>query len=435
LKLAHPEKFLKLETFCKRPYFSATDAYEMGQSKESRRQDITESILSEVTSVEPSRLLTLLGQSMRFQQSQGILPPGKTFDLFRNTKKTFKHDVEDRVTKFEHTTITAISFPTSCPYLLFSPSGENFILGNNYSLRNNSCSSSSGDSVGKGEIEVWDTDICQLRKDLSYQEKGEYLHQDSPVLCSTFSKDGDYIAVGSFNGNIKIFRISTGVCMKTLPSAHRQGITSLQFARDGTQLLSASYDQTARIHGLKSGKSLREFRGHTSFVNSAVYLKDQVNNIMTASSDGTVKIWDSKTTECLVTLRPGLQAGMSSFTETPIHTLLHVPTAADQWIACTKSTSAMLINTLGQTVRTFHSGKVKGGDFVSATISPHGKWLYCAGEDKQVYIFDVKTGELEDVIPIAIEGAHEIVQILHHPNRNLVGVVTNAGKIQILVPS
>jgi hypothetical protein len=61
--------------------------------------------------------------------------------------------------------------------------------------------------------------------------------------------------------------------------------------------------------------------------------------------------------------------------------------------------------------------------------------LYCAGEDKQVYIFDVKTGELEDVIPIAIEGAHEIVQILHHPNRNLVGVVTNAGKIQILVPS
>jgi hypothetical protein len=46
---------------------------------------------------------------------------------------------------------------------------------------------------------------------------------------------------------------------------------ALEFARDGTQLLSGSMDQTVRIHGLKSGKTLKEFRGHKSFVNSAVY--------------------------------------------------------------------------------------------------------------------------------------------------------------------
>ena len=44
------------------------------------------------------------------------------------------------------------------------------------------------------------------------------------------------------------------------------------------------------VHGLKSSKTLRELRGHTSFVNSAIFglEKDQV---ISASSDGTVKVW------------------------------------------------------------------------------------------------------------------------------------------------
>lgn len=44
-----------------------------------------------------------------------------------------------------------------------------------------------------------------------------------------------------------------------------------------------------RIHGLKSGKTLKEFRGHASFVNMAVFLPD-THNVISASSDGTVKV-------------------------------------------------------------------------------------------------------------------------------------------------
>ena len=39
-------------------------------------------------------------------------------------------------------------------------------------------------------------------------------------------------------------------------------------------MLSASFDGLARVHGLKSGRLLKEFRGHTSYVNAAIYSAD-----------------------------------------------------------------------------------------------------------------------------------------------------------------
>lgn len=71
-----------------------------------------------------------------------------------------------------------------------------------------------------------------------------------------------------------MFKIKTGQLLRKFDSAHSQGITSLSFSRDGTHVLSASYDGLARVHGLKSGKLLKEFRGHTSYVNCAIYSPD-----------------------------------------------------------------------------------------------------------------------------------------------------------------
>lgn len=45
------------------------------------------------------------------------------------------------------------------------------------------------------------------------------------------------------------------------------------------------------MHGLKSGKTLKEFRGHTSFVNDVIFTSD-AHSIISASSDGTVKVGD-----------------------------------------------------------------------------------------------------------------------------------------------
>ena len=68
-------------------------------------------------------------------------------------------------------------------------------------------------------------------------------------------------------------------------------------------MLSGSFDGLVRVHGLKSGKLLKEFRGHASYVNSVAFTDDEAH-VLSASSSGSIKVWDSKASECKHTFKP-----------------------------------------------------------------------------------------------------------------------------------
>lgn len=76
---------------------------------------------------------------------------------------------------------------------------------------------------------------------------------------------------------------------------HKRRINTASFSPDGTRIVTASNDGTARVWSMNEYGAWQseELQGHTSRVHSAAFSPDS-RRIVTASADGTIRIWESE---------------------------------------------------------------------------------------------------------------------------------------------
>ncbi len=75
-----------------------------------------------------------------------------------------------------------------------------------------------------------------------------------------------------------------------------------QFSPDGERVVTASGDGTARVWDAATGKELAVLRGHEGEVRSAQFSR-MGQRVVTASWDDTARVWDAATGEELAVLR------------------------------------------------------------------------------------------------------------------------------------
>jgi WD40 repeat-containing protein SMU1 len=211
-----------------------------------------------------------------------------------------------------------------------------------------------------------------------------------------------------------------------LTKAHAQGVTCLAFAKDGSQLASGSFDGTARLHGLRSGKTLRELRGHGSYVNDVLWSADG-GRLVTASSDGTAKVWDARSAECLCTIRPPQLVQAASLA---LCSIALWPPNPEHLVICSKSATVHVVSFSGQLVRSFEAPDGTA-DFVHCAVSPRGEWLYCAGADQKLHCIATATGKLEHSLKVSEK---DLIGAAHHPHRNIIATWAFDGLLRLWAP-
>ncbi|HEV2702378.1 MAG TPA: protein kinase [Steroidobacteraceae bacterium] len=168
-------------------------------------------------------------------------------------------------------------------------------------------------------------------------------------------------------------------------AGHEATVNYASFSPDGTRVVTASKDHTARIWDAGSGLELQRLTGHTDTLTCAEFSPNG-QSVITASVDGTARLWDAGTGRELRVFRAhGDHVNTATFSPDGRYVL----TAADDKAAYLfDANSGALIHTF-----TGHSDRV-----ASAEFSPDGRLIATASDDKTARIWDAATGRLLRVL-------------------------------------
>jgi WD40 repeat protein len=197
--------------------------------------------------------------------------------------------------------------------------------------------------------------------------------QVEEFMQSSFSK-------ASFVGFSRYIKLNSSIyCLERTLSGHARSISSVQVSLDGSRVLTASSDFTARVWDVESGLCLHTLVGHADMIDSAQFSSDG-SRVVTASREGTAKIWSALNGACLHTLI-GYAGGVGLAQFSPdgrkIVTRSHDGTAK-VWDV---ESGACLHTLVGHT------------DMIdSAQFSPDGSRVVTASQDSTAKIWSVDSG-------------------------------------------
>jgi WD40 repeat protein len=199
------------------------------------------------------------------------------------------------------------------------------------------------------------------------------------VVSAAFSSDGTRVVTASHDRTARVWDTATGKPI-TNPLEHQGEVRSAAFSPDGTRVVTASDDRTARVWDAATGKPITSPLEHQGEVRSAAFSPDGTR-VVTASHDKTARVWDAVTGK-LLTSALGHQAEVVTAAFSPDGTRV-VTTSRDQTARVWDAETGKPITSPLE-----HQGEVR-----SAAFSSDGMRVVTASADRTARVWDVATGK------------------------------------------